>query len=77
MLPHRAKKLSIERNSFYTKHILRFFRSNPSLPIELLLKRVRQAVKIETTGQQTPWYSSSMEGSFSFAEENFFVPSAW
>jgi carboxyl-terminal processing protease len=34
--------------------------------VEILLKRVRQAVVIETDGAQVPWESSSLTGDFCF-----------
>ncbi len=53
------------RNSPYTKHLLRLM-PTPNLPIELLFKKVRVAVKRETGGRQSPWYEASIEGDFSF-----------
>jgi uncharacterized caspase-like protein len=65
--PNKAALTSKERNSPYTKHLLRFM-ENSDLPIELMLKKVRVAVKNETDGEQTPWYAASMEGDFMFVE---------
>ncbi len=57
----------VGRNSPYTKHLLEFM-NVPNLPIELLLKKVRAAVKRETKGQQTPWYEASIDGDFYFVQ---------
>jgi hypothetical protein len=38
------------------------------LPIELMLKQVRVAVKNDTKGKQTPWFAASFGGYFTFAE---------
>jgi uncharacterized caspase-like protein len=56
-------------NSPFTKHLLKVLRQKSELPIELVLKKVRVAVKQETDGQQTPWYSASLEGEFFFSSE--------
>jgi len=62
--PNKAALTSKERNSPYTKYLLHFMKEN--LPIELMLKQVRLAVKNETTGRQTPWYAASFDGEFTF-----------
>jgi hypothetical protein len=59
-----------QRNSYYTKHLLNFI-TFPDLPIELMLKKVRTAVKKTTGNRQTPWYISSLGDTFKF---NGFVP---
>jgi uncharacterized caspase-like protein len=64
--PNKAALTGKGRNSPYTKYLLRFM-ENSDLPIELMLKQVRVAVKKETDGKQTPWYSASIEGYFTFA----------
>ncbi len=56
------------RNSPYTKHLLHLI-SVPNVPIELLFKKVRVAVKRETHGRQTPWYEASIEGDFYFVKK--------
>jgi hypothetical protein len=63
-LPSRNRK---KRNSFYTKHLLRFIK-NSDLHIELMLKKVRAAVKSETDERQKPWYISSLDDDFKFNE---------
>jgi uncharacterized caspase-like protein len=40
----------------------------PSLPVELMFKRVRQAVMEQTNDQQVPWESSSLTGHFFFTQ---------
>ena len=57
------------RNSPYTKNILKFIHE-PGLPIELMFKKVRNSVLTETSGEQTPWESSSIRDNFFFAGEN-------
>jgi uncharacterized caspase-like protein len=49
-----------ERNSIYTKHLLRHM-TTPGLSLENLFKSVRRAVVEETQGRQTPWESSSVD----------------
>jgi len=50
------------RNGIYTKHLLQQLRV-PGVPVELMLKRVRNGVIEETKERQTPWESSSLRGS--------------
>jgi hypothetical protein len=52
-------------NGVYTKHLLRNL-GIPGLPVELVLKRVREGVSNETGGKQIPWESSSLLGDFYF-----------
>ncbi len=52
-------------NGVYTKHLLRNL-SIPGLPVELVLKRVREGVSKETAQKQVPWESSSLLGDFYF-----------
>src|SRR6185295_7840918 len=53
------------RNGIYTKHILQNIKV-PDVPVEIMFKRVREAVERETRKQQTPWDSSSLKGDFAF-----------
>ena len=53
------------RNGTYTSHLLKHIRT-PGLEVELLFKKVREGVLQETNGQQIPWESSSLIGSFAF-----------
>ncbi len=60
-----------ERNSPYTKHLLRFMKQ-PNLPIESILKKVRKAVILETRHNSTvqkPWYEASISDDFYFIED--------
>lgn len=66
----------IGRNSPYTKSLLRFMQA-PNLPVELLFKKVRVAVKRETHGKQTPWYEASIEGDFYFVKKGYNRASAF
>ena len=54
-----------ERNSPYTKHLLRAMQT-PNKPIEQVFKEVRRAVQDETKNQQTPWENTSLSGDFYF-----------
>jgi hypothetical protein len=54
-----------ERNSPYTKHLLKAMQS-PNKPIEQVFKEVRRAVQDETKNQQTPWENTSLSGDFFF-----------
>jgi TonB family protein len=54
-----------ERNSPYTKHLVRAMQS-PNKPIEQVFKEVRRAVQDETKNQQTPWENTSLSGDFYF-----------
>ena len=53
------------RNGIYAKHILQNIKV-PDVPVEIMFKRVREAVERETRRQQTPWDSSSLKGDFAF-----------
>lgn len=53
------------RNGVYTKHILQQIKV-PDLPVEIMFKRVREAVERETRRLQTPWDVSSLKGDFAF-----------
>jgi hypothetical protein len=48
------------KNSPYTKGLLNFI--HQGLPIEVLFRKVRTAVKKATAGTQTPWEHTSLEG---------------
>ncbi len=52
-------------NSPYTESLVRLIRET-ALPIEFLLKRVREEVKLRTHDRQTPWYEASIGGDFAF-----------
>ena len=54
-----------ERNSPYTKHLLKAMQL-PNKPIEQVFKEVRRAVQTETNNQQTPWENTSLSGDFYF-----------
>jgi hypothetical protein len=56
-------------NGVYTKYLLRSL-AIPGLPIELVLKRVREGVSKETGQKQIPWESSSLLGDFYFKTES-------
>jgi LysM repeat protein len=61
-----------ERNSPYTKHLLRFIKQ-PNLTIEAMLKKVRKAVIWETRNDsivQQPWYEASISDEFYFIENS-------
>jgi uncharacterized caspase-like protein len=49
----------------YTKHLLRQL-PTPDVPVEIVLRRVREAVTAETKDRQVPWESSSLKGDFVF-----------
>ena len=48
-----------ERNSPYTKHLLRAM-TVPGRKIEDVFKETARKVEIETAGRQIPWYNSSL-----------------
>ena len=52
-------------NGLYTAELLRAIRE-PGLTLENVFKRVRQAVRQKTRGEQIPWEASSVEGEFLF-----------
>ncbi|MGC9963992.1 MAG: SUMF1/EgtB/PvdO family nonheme iron enzyme [Syntrophobacteraceae bacterium] len=52
-------------NGIYTGELVRAM-VQPGLKIEDVFKQVRSAVREATTGRQTPWESSSLEGDFYF-----------
>jgi formylglycine-generating enzyme required for sulfatase activity len=53
-------------NSPYTMALLRALRV-PGLKVEEVFKRVRQEVRAQTQGKQTPWEASSLVGDFTFS----------
>ena len=55
-----------ERNSPFTKHVLRNI-TVPDIPIEKMMKKVRRGVLSETNDKQMPWQASSLTGDFYFA----------
>jgi uncharacterized caspase-like protein len=57
-----------ERNSIYTKYLLRAL-ATPGLRLDALFRQVRQGVEEETGGRQTPWESSTVTEPF------FLIPS--
>ncbi len=57
-----------ERNSVYTKHLLRYLNSEPTLEVGLLFRRVRAAVEEETHSDQVPWETGAIKGEFYFAQ---------
>ncbi len=63
-------------NGVYTKHLLRNL-AIPGLPVELVLKRVREGVSKDTGQKQIPWESSSLLGDFYFkGDQSAAVPAA-
>ncbi len=54
-----------DRNSPYTKHLLRQI-NVPDVPVELVFKEVRRAVQVETRNTQTPWENTSLSNDFYF-----------
>jgi tetratricopeptide (TPR) repeat protein len=52
-------------NGLYTQHLLANI-ERPGLPIEEVFKRVRLGVRLDSSGSQVPWESTSLEGDFSF-----------
>jgi len=52
-------------NSLYATHLAKHLLA-PGLPVEHVFKRVREAVVRETSQQQVPWESSSLQGEFAF-----------
>ncbi|MBF0119213.1 MAG: caspase family protein [Desulfobacterales bacterium] len=57
-----------ERNGIYTKHLIRYIQK--PLEVGMMLRKIRTDVKEETSGQQVPWESGSIEGEFYFVPEN-------
>jgi uncharacterized caspase-like protein len=66
-LPGKTAEDGTGRNSPYTKHLLHFI-TEPNLTIEAMFKNVMRQVKVETGERQVPWYSTSMEHEFYFAQ---------
>ena len=56
-----------ERNSPFTKHLLRAMQQ-PNQPIEEVFKEVRRNVGKETNGAQVPWESTSLTGFVAFRQ---------
>jgi uncharacterized caspase-like protein len=53
------------RNGLYSQHLIDSIR-RPGLKIEEVFKQVRAAVRRDSSGKQTPWESTSLEGDFYF-----------
>jgi hypothetical protein len=49
----------------YTRHLLKQVQV-PGVPVEVMFRRVREAVTAETKNRQVPWESSSLRGDFYF-----------
>jgi len=65
--------LPTERNSVYTKHLLKALQNKPDVNITRLLMRVRKGVIEETRAfevQQVPWDSVSLTDPFYFAQSS-------
>jgi hypothetical protein len=65
--PGSVARDGFDRNGVYTKHILQNIKV-PNQPVEIMFKRVREGVELDTRRLQTPWDSSSLKGDFTFAE---------
>lgn len=63
--PGRVARDGEGANGVYTAELLKAVHA-PGLKIEDVFKRVRQAVRTQTRGEQVPWESSSLEGDFVF-----------
>jgi hypothetical protein len=61
---------STERNSIYTKHLLKQLRTQPHLSVLDLLTQVTGGVAKETKQKQWPWKSDSLTSMFYFAQSN-------
>lgn len=62
-------EIASDRNGVYTKHLLDSMQQ-PNTPIELVFKKTRNKVKLETNDRQIPWEESSLSGeNFSFIEQ--------
>jgi len=59
-----------ERNSPFTKHLLRAMQQ-PNQPIEEVFKEVRRNFGKETNGAQVPWESTSLTGFFAFRQTRY------
>ena len=53
------------RNGIFTKHFLKHMQT-PGLPLEMVLKKVRQGVLADTDRKQVPWSASSLTINFYF-----------
>ncbi len=58
--------LPTERNSIYTKHLLKKLRTQPHLSVSDLLTQVAGGVARETNQKQWPWKSDSLTNQFCF-----------
>lgn len=57
------------RNSPYSKYFKQAVRT-PGANVETILKTIRSSVVKETSGAQSPWYESSINGDFVFAGDD-------
>lgn len=65
--PGRVAEDGSDRNSPYTKHLLKNILV-PNRPIETVFKATRRDVLEETKGRQTPWENTSLSGDFYFSQ---------
>ena len=64
--PGRLARDGEGKNGLYTSELLKAMQE-PGLKLEDVFKKVRQAVRVRTAGEQVPWEASSVEGDFMFA----------
>jgi hypothetical protein len=64
--PGRVARDGDGANRLYTGELLAAMRE-PGMTLESMFKRVRQAVRQKSNGEQIPWESSSIEGDFIFS----------
>ncbi|CAG37171.1 hypothetical protein DP2442 [Desulfotalea psychrophila LSv54] len=64
--PGKVALDGVGRNSPYTGSLIELMKY-PNLPVELMFKKVREKVKKQTNGKQSPWYEASIDGDFSFS----------
>ncbi len=67
--PGKQAADGIGENSPYTSHLVAAIKKE-GLPLELVFKEVIRNVKLETSGQQIPWVSSSVDADFYFNRKN-------
>lgn len=63
--PGEVASDGVGENGLYTQHLLRNMRL-PGLKIEDVFKNVRASVRQDSSGKQTPWENTSLEGEFYF-----------
>ena len=63
--PHRVAQDGEGNNGLFTSYLVKYINED-GLELDKIFKKVRKAVRQQSSGTQTPWSSSSVDGDFYF-----------